>query len=158
MKIRNGFVSNSSSASFVLLLNETKEDFFKKIESELYSYLNFKEIEKEISTTIKQYNISALKKEEIHPNLIEAIQKNREFYLNKLDKIIRACKNEDSEKVLDLYYNIGVFQSNNNLKICGSTIMFNDFCDVPSILRAISSLYLFTDPSKIIKSEIINES
>jgi len=54
MKIRNGFVSNSSSASFVLEIRKTKEDVINLLLKELSHYFNRDKFKKRLLKAIKK--------------------------------------------------------------------------------------------------------
>lgn len=92
MKIRNGFVTNSSSSSFVIAFkNQEDYDRFK-------SYcidMNYTDVEKLIRNMLK-YNKKTLKKKEIKEKAIEILKYSfvRDKIDEMLDKFRQNYKNE----------------------------------------------------------------
>ena len=136
MKIRLGFVSNSSSASFVLTIEMKLCDLLEKlVKGFKYSLFNRETINKLLEKTIKtntEYLESSWNKEQ--SQIIIDLNVER---LSKIDSM------SDSDLVtlaLDIYgLSVGPFTDNTST-ISGWTSMFNDYDDVPDELHKISSM------------------
>ena len=91
MKIRNGFVSNSSTSSFIISYERSKEDIMKKVNEFLDNVIikEEKEITEYYTKNRKKYNLDTEEK------LQEFIKKQVDYYKDKYNK-------ENREKYISL--------------------------------------------------------
>lgn len=154
MKIRNGFVSNSSSASFIVNIHDTTIQEVCEMISEHFTYSYFSKVE-----LINKLNsdINNLR------GIIELDSCNSSYWtekINKFRKILNLLSNDLNKKsfvideniVLDVLkdvYGINMDQKDNIVTLEASTSMYNDIKDVPEILRDIIAYYNFEIDKKI---------
>lgn len=142
MKVRNSFVTNSSSSSFILALKDgaTKEElkkdvekFYDKYKDEIISYLSYYEPyeedlentdqeEKNIISALKTKNSEVIKDKVVNFLLGKFLYFFEDtFYspkkLGNWKVGIEECSNEDGEIFSDLMYQVGGNFEGENLKM-----------------------------------------
>lgn len=135
MKIRNGFVSNSSSSSFIVTTTVSKEYLYKIIQR-LSTYDCFLEnLEKDKDYWTKQY------KESNELCLSYDIYKHESEKLNLMfDKAKEAIAANNRYMLVDIflaYRHIDLEEIGTVLKLSSWTSMFNDFSSVADELKEI---------------------
>lgn len=145
MKIRAGFVSNSSSASFLLTFNISKEDFIKKVYGNVQTldrYYLSHEIKKciEISkNNIKQLQISSEESKWLLTTLQEEIDS-----LKKYETLLADIENISEENVLTHIVGGINEDSLGNVELSHWTCQYNGTEDIPLIWLAIIG-YIVTE-------------
>lgn len=151
MKIRNGFISNSSSASFILTLNNTSYDdlsiFIREEILELYHTNNILEYIKD-----KEF-LNELKK-----------RSKEIYYKNKIKNLINLFLLFNTKTIDDFFkfyfeyfYNITFNKENENIKLKWWTSMLNDYSSsVPEIIKNILLYDKITNEFKC-EIEVISE-
>ena len=162
MKIRNGFVSNSSSASYIIdVHNITEEDFYRKCFEygrwsifdirKIEGLLKFEEIEDDDNDFLKELRIKRneeiqkLKEEfenkkfkEKYDNYFQELEDLKD-YIHFVDKIYEPYNNP----------NIAYAINNNYGTIRGTSVIHNDFGDIPEFVKTISLGFLFEKEYKL---------
>lgn len=152
MKIRNGFVSNSSSSSYIIKIFDTYENFINNINKEIiYSNYFTKTIEN-CKNIIDKYN--EIGQTSTHDKLSSWLYNSNshiiELYNNykKTNNIIEFIKN---------VYQIYIKEHNDYIEIIGGNSMNNSYDDVPDFIKHIVMLYICEYPSIKIDMEKIDE-
>lgn len=152
MKSRMGFVSNSSSASFVLTIKDrTKEEFLQDaLDAMRYSTLYFDErgnIKRELEERLTQYKSIAEKGKTAEKGI-------KPWYdygdsIKQLESIL-ACLNDENvtendkaERYLKEYCYIDIIYHEDfgDCEIRGFTSMYNDDNDIPEPMRTMTAYY-----------------
>jgi hypothetical protein len=126
MKIRNGFVSNSSSSSYIVTLkNKTFKEFASNFlaEGDFYDY-DPQSLIKKMKLDIEEYKQHDTTKQEWYKDWI----KQTEETLNKMEKIYNKkglCP--ELLKVIMEKYGIKVTEENNNVVLDYFTSMHNSY-------------------------------
>ena len=155
MKIRNGFISNSSSASYLVKIKASMEDFTSKI-LEQYSWNDYfykerfeesvREDIEELKENLKQKCTETQgffydRKKDLKKSL-----KNKEVLLRKLKKL----KDIEFVKVVLEYFGIKVSSSSTEIFLNQETVMHNDFntgmCD---LFRELVLFFMFDTKYKV---------
>jgi hypothetical protein len=159
MKIRLGFVSNSSSASFALEIGKSKKEIYDILVAELPQYFkkeNFKkilieEIKKEEERKLEilkhqQENKEAKEKGIALPHFglygiwLSQLENTLNSNLNFLKNFDKLDNNKLFDKILRFYeYNINI-NILGKLEISGFTFMWNEDKDMGEVLFAIKTL------------------
>jgi len=158
MKLRKGFVSNSSSASFIVTLTISEKKFQELlIEAFGYEYFSvdsflkilesdLKEVEKQIlkyNKTIKKSNIPDILKNFKRWDLEKANSLTKQIaQVKKLNEETFEGKKELIEKILS-YYEIFLTKEGEKLKLLSGTDMFNSYEDVPDFLKILITMFNF---------------
>lgn len=142
MKIRQGFVSNSSSASFVVTAKISKEAFMKLFLEEYGSYPNIyysfegtpiNEHIKELEERISKYDTSGERKVEVF------LKEQSENYLKELKELKEKLDGPDKIVGIEAYLTMRDIYVSEELagivRIDGDTSMFNDMRNVPKIMK-----------------------
>jgi hypothetical protein len=150
MKLRNGFVSNSSSASYIVRIHDVNiMDFCESIAQEFqYDYF-------EPESLIERFTD---RRKDIMGNELMGKHFRRETeQLTTLIARLEALKEDsglggyqyvqpDAELVTDIlnqYYRIQTKFYNGDIILTGDSSMHNSICDVPDLLKSICMYYLF---------------
>ena len=164
MKIRSGFVSNSSSASFILLVDLNKEDFLSLFKEGFCRYenivLGYKGILTEMVEKDSKYMEKYKDKEDLkgYEKILYNSYKESLKDLEEVEKINLDTVSEETEwiylkKILELEsVFINPVFSDKVWKIEGWTNMFNDYTDVPQFMQQFITLCVFKGIS--IKAEV----
>jgi hypothetical protein len=158
MKIRNGFVSNSSSASFIVTIFDTTIDEVCSNISEHFMYNHFSKtalIEK-IKNQINNYNKNHELLNDYNNYWIEKVR-NYEEILNIIKQDINKNNTSTFEslnenlalRVLKEFYGVIVLQDENKVILSTFTSMYNDITEIPEILKDIVVYYNFVNNKKI---------
>ena len=157
MKIRNGFVSNSSSASYIVKIdNESIEDFCYTIANEFtYDLFCVRDILEKVSKSINDclqpdhdsYYKGSMAK---YWKGIDDVERQLE---QDLKKFIASgdCLCDCPELVTDIlnhYHRLHTKYSDGKIVLEASTSMHNSIEDVPAIMKSIIALYIFNHPDK----------
>ena len=150
MKTRNGFVSNSSSASYIVRIHDTNiQDFCDAIAQEFqYDYFDPQAL-------IERF-------EDRRKSVLENdfLGKSRRIEAEQLTTLIARLNSlkedtvyggfqynqPDAELITDLlnqYYRIQTKYYNGDIILTGGSTMHNSICDVPDLLKSICMYYLF---------------
>jgi len=153
MKLRNGFVSNSSSASYVVVIGKSKEDFLNDMIDGLeYGPFYISNVIHTVESQLE--NLLKVKDDKFFQHSI----KNTKSLLTKLKKLKNACNPETVETLLKKYYRVDVNDLKTKIRLTGFTSMHNSFSDVPDVLKDIITYYTFTSPQVILAAEWQDES
>ena len=141
MKIRNGFVSNSSSSSYIVKIKNLDFEELANCMASEYSYDDFfslEQVKEKLDETIK--SLSDGEHSEWYKHHLEQ--------LNELKVELDAINPEDSfEKILRVmlkYYQIGVKETNNAVELSCFTSMHNSFNEgMSDVLKEIMLYFLF---------------
>ncbi|MDD5651343.1 MAG: hypothetical protein PHF86_13170 [Candidatus Nanoarchaeia archaeon] len=169
MKIRKGFVSNSSSSSYIITLDKNKADFLADMVTAYeYGAFNVNYIVENIKKTIKECE----EPDQVSISFMAEHMQNRINDLKLLlEKIYDLTKIEDEDKnsryyvcntsVIELllteYYNVKIEELTKIINVSGWTPMHNSYNDMPEILKDIIIWYTFEDPKVILKTKQIEE-
>ena len=169
MKIRKGFVSNSSSSSYIITLDKTKADFLDDmVNAYEYGAFNVNYIVENIKKTIKECE----EPDQVSiPFIAEHMQNRINDLKLLLEKIYDLTKIEDEDKnsryyvcntsVIELllteYYNVKIEELTKIINVSGWTPMHNSYNDMPEILKDIIVWYTFEDPKVILKTKQIED-
>jgi len=149
MKVRLGFVSNSSSASYVVEIGLTKKDFIdfmfkewgdKKFNKQKFIQVLNKEIKAEVCA-IKKYK----EKIEIDPKCIESLWiLQSESRLSSLEKILKKATEAYGKNLVGLIIEIEGYKIHENIfnrvELSGFTTMYNDEGSMGKLLNEIIEL------------------
>jgi len=150
MKIRTGFVSNSSSASFVITAtNMKKDDILEVLSTNLgWSVYNRSQIKKELEAEISACKKRLKEKSEENPlkELHDFLEKNSlEDAQNFLEKIDEMSDNEVAERIL-LRCGITIFENkNNDTTLSHCVTMYNDIGDIGEAMAMMSTTLTFAN-------------
>jgi len=163
MKIRSGFVSNSSSASYVIKINMELEDFINEIYNEFdYTFFDIKKIYDQEESLYKEYDKSLSEEKNQRNKSIFLYNKDRLKELKtKLETIqkFKSLHDYDNEEgkfvgnrvniitwILENIYFIKISTQFNNVNLNCSTSMHNSYSDVPNIIKDIITYFNFARP------------
>lgn len=143
MKIRTGFVSNSSSASFVLRVDLSLKDFVDEYsEAFCFSKKNnyrskLKKDKAELEKSLKQYESDKDLERKTFLKFFIDNSKERLIVLDKKLQDIEFLSENDS--VIDFidYRGASVEDKESCIKFTGGIGMYNGFEDVPEVIRNI---------------------
>jgi len=165
MKIRNGFVSNSSSASFIVTVKMDKHQLFHVLSKELgWSYLSKAAFRGIVSVALEKHKeylrkekkeLKNKKLKEILPfdNFWEDTVKSETELLDKIDKYkINDYKYDGEEDYINFvqdvlsYHHIflkPLFKTEDVWEFSSWTSMFNSYDDIPTLLKEIILMFAF---------------
>ena len=145
MKIRNCFVSNSSSASFIIDIQKKKKDFYKGLYHNTYTFephtLHGKL--KEYEELFKEDTLFT-KTREIIVKALSLFEVKEVTTLSFATKVI-SISEENLVDLFDLYFEsrgMGVFEEEDNCTITSTITMYNDFADFGLIFQEL--IYFLT--------------
>ena len=184
MKIRNGFVSNSSSSSYIIIIDQDWRDVLENIYyGFVYSWFEVKEkgILEHLNNKLSSRYEPKDNKEKIH-DLILRIEDCQEVadsgelipYYKLLDYDVD--EDEGGPQVTERNYYIEIIMGilkyvydieveivtsktamMHNIKFSGISSMHNSFSDIPEILKDIITYYTFEHPTIKIETERIED-
>lgn len=154
MKKRYGYVSNSSSASFIVTLNVSKEEFISIVNcSEL---CGVDSIEDRIKETVEIFKGSSCFASALDGKLKECDELNK--YLEDIDNYPNwgtSKKFDFCKRVLEIF-GLMVFPKDGNISLVDGTCMFNSYDNVPKLLKELIVISSFEHPGKI-ECKVIGE-
>lgn len=170
MKIRAGFVSNSSSASYTIVINETMEEFMKVMTTDCsYPYMKVNYILKRIRNNIKYLNerleIANQHTGQVFYESITYLENRKTELQNKL-KIVENIRTKiyenghrvsisDSKQLFDIIAELSYVELEHKesmVTLTSKTAMHNNFHDIPDLMREIILFYTFHRPQQIVAS------
>ena len=147
MKTRLGFVSNSSSASFIVRIFETKvlDDIFTEF---YYSLFDKKNIIFSLKESISYYEeLIAVKQEnDIFKDLLK---RDLNTFKKTLSIIQKSSKKNLAKNILKHYYKINVNEASYYTEFSEFTAMYNDVSDISPELKDIITFYAMKDPLSV---------
>lgn len=159
MKIRNGFVANSSSASYILTIpNISMSLFYNDIMHELDIWDTFvgrhiASIDNELNKDTKYIATKQLSEEErdkvkynnikYYPSWEFMIRERKERH-SHIMKELRAKDNTNGimAELLRFIHHIEIERDGNNVQVTGFSTMHNSFGDMPDVFKNIMGYYL----------------
>lgn len=151
MKIRRGFVSNSSSASYILTLSGSREDINQVIK-EATDWLSWDDkMEKDINDLIKRTEDSLRRLEQGSDKFLfdtENLLRERLTRFKKWQTIFKEDYDQDkfTEVALEYCYIKRTDMYNGDTKLEANTVMHNNFTEgMPRILQEIVLQTSFPD-------------
>ena len=137
MKIRNGFVSNSSSSSFVLYIRDEADYIYPRL-IEGIKYFSLQHLKKELKES--KLNVQFIKNKKEKPIFATHLEYLKTKLID-IEKLVKDYKNlSDKEKfecVLKYYNYIPGISDLGDLSISGHTTMFNDITDCGEVFVSI---------------------
>lgn len=142
MKRRNGHVTNSSSASFILSITANGNKAFSVLAQEFVPSWNLDYLQNEIVDAIKRTKAALKEYKEStdtgsHVYAIRILSTILKKSRNILERVKAAKGNQEKLFLLMLEWNhLTILElTEKNLIIKGETIMFNSTDDIPSLLK-----------------------
>jgi hypothetical protein len=164
MKCRNGFVSNSSSASFILTISESLSDIVNKL-YEIAWYIEKDTLLNQIIKDQEEHSTScasiiasadnSLSKSEFGNDLIKIYTNQTKEYLDITEKRILRLKDVEEtnkEELLKIWLehnDISLIGSEIHTTFEGKTSMLNTMDDMPQILKELALYYLHKAKDKV---------
>ena len=150
MKIRIGFVSNSSSSSYIVEIKGINEqDFLNKLYHEYsWKYFMKSKIEEDLLKCIEEDKSAKtnLKLDKIFQDLHARWLRQSENDFNQLKEI---NTNEELVRFVLEHNRITIKSDEDEIELFASTSMHNDFHDMPQLLREIILFFMFDTLHKI---------
>jgi hypothetical protein len=162
MKMRLGFISNSSSSSYIVEIRGiSEEDFLNKLFNEYsWNYFDKSVIEKDLLKSIKNNKTSKRKSEKFPPqkpfsDMYDRWIKDSE---NDFARFKDTKTNEDLARFILEHNGITIKSDKENVELYAWTSMHNDFNDgMSQLLREIVLFFMFDTTHKV-KGRRIDES
>jgi len=147
MKKRQGFVSNSSSASYTLTVNTDEEDFFDAlVEHVTWPYRD--SIENKLKEYINHVKSRLKEKNPILSKDHQLVQMNN--YQHSLDKLETADSVERMKIILSFYNIMWSYNKDGNIELSESTSMHNNFEEgVSKLMKEIILAFIFETDIKV---------
>ena len=147
MKIRHGFVSNSSSASFIVNIDMEPDKFL----DEIYGHFNFsimsrkkfKEFIENDNTKFKKYIEESKEREKDKKDTYHLTDiwrkdlKNHIIVNNRIIKNIGKMTDRQLTEAVLSYNHIHLHRRTKSCELISSTIMYNNAEDVPQLMQTI---------------------
>ena len=157
MKFRQGFISNSSSSSYIVNIEGIDLDDFLNTLYQEYSWSFFNR--ERVKNEIYAYLYGSKKRLEENKNIIfkdleEYWPKESERWKEKFDSLDNDI--DLVRFVLD-YCHVYTEETKTGIQMTSSVSMHNDFRDMPEIMKEIT-LYFLMDTKHKVKGERIDES
>ena len=159
MKIRLGFVSNSSSASYyVKIQGITLEDFLNTLLGEYsWSYFSREDLNEQLDKriSIEENYFAENTESKKKSSLPEFFTAQRRSYLEEL-KTKKQVLNNLNENTIDLVkfgledYHITYFEEKDGVVLTDWTSMHNNYTNMNDLLKEITLYFLFETTHKII--------
>ena len=160
MKIRNGFVSNSSSSSYIVSIHGIKyKNFITHIYREYnWNYFNEQKIKEKVIERLKD---NSEYKKEIN-------EKKMDFFFSQIEKMIEkdtellekidSFSDEEMVETMLKRISIKVIDKKNSVELISETTMHNDFnTGMTNLLKEIVLYFMFDTDYKV-KCERIDTS
>ncbi len=151
MKIRSGFVSNSSSASFIVTLNnKTFNEFAEDILSHFWDFRK-EDFEEKLKEYIKELELELEKCDS------EIIISRRERSLEQTKKILEklpTLSTTDVVREILMYNGINTHQRMNRIEFSTWTTMFNDISDMGEFMMKLITFMNYRYGNKLIEIEV----
>lgn len=162
MKIRIGFVSNSSSSSYIISVQRSFEDIINEIDPpemfyphNIISYFKTRidETKEFLATT---NNILSL-------GIRNIMQEQCESQIKEYSRILKLAEKANKQpnkynieliKTVLKFLNISIRENKESTTFVGSSTIHNNFSDIGDILASICLWYLFKHPELITAEEI----
>lgn len=144
MKIRIGFVGNSSSASFSLKINTDLKSLIKLLENDNFGDISFSDkksslkqfIIKEI--TSKRNSLSNMEDLFINDFLLSITEKEIEELEKRLNNLEKLSKMELYKEIFNILYCISINEFKGYIELNWHTTMLNDYSSsIPDIIKEI---------------------
>lgn len=168
MKIRLGFVSNSSSASYTLIVNDTTENFFNIIRNEFYYIFDINSqdifsLRRQSKYDLRSYK-NKLKEIKKYPltkfdESLEEVKDKISYFKNKIKKLnsIEYIKSDEFIEEFLKYNNICIYYESTYIKLLSTTSMHNSYNDMSEILKNISLYYTYECKYKIVETNMVSD-
>lgn len=164
MKIRCGFVSNSSSASYQIILNVDWDEFIHRIQGEIWDWFNEEQIIQKVGERIQSYekrleekNSGKLKRLAPYFDFMEFWEQDLIAATELLEEIknsgtVPLRNKELTQKIFD-FYGLTLEFDLSYIIVGGGTSMHNSYNDGPPRL-----IFLFEYPKDIVTASIQKDS
>ena len=152
MKTRLGFVSNSSSASFIVRIFGT--NILKELNSEFtYSLFDKKEVIAKLKESISYYEehlqTNKEDKDKWRVFLVELYERDLASFKKTLSIIQKSSKKNLVKNILKHYYKISVNEKSFYTELTEFTAMYNSVSDISPELKDIITFYTVKDPFSV---------
>lgn len=160
MKIRNSFVSNSSSSSYIINIQVDIDTFYKELFKEYGSWdflckeeliPKIEEIIESVEKSIKEMGEKKNENKKYDKYFYETYPSDLKFYKKLLEKVKKLKDVELTKLLLDKYYYINVVEKfDDEIKIWADTSMHNDFDNgMGHALKEIVLYFMFDTDYKV---------
>ena len=161
MKIREGFVSNSSSSSYIVKIHDSLEDFASRLIPDYsYSSINLESISKKIDKRIDELKVNREREKEKEEEECRVnIFKLYDEHISELEGLKKeCCKILDDDEYRDVdrvkfalkYNNIKIEEKDKCIELNYFTPMHNSFRDgMNGLLKEIVLFFMFDTDIKI---------
>jgi hypothetical protein len=163
MKIRQGFVSNSSSASFVVTVYNTNwEQFLEYLNSNFgFSIFDKRRFKEEVNQKIEQYKNFLKQQREEKKDILWKSDTN--FYKVQIEQLEKIAKNIDNLSFAELVDQVFSFnkisttrtEGTNVVELSSWTIMYNNAEDMEPLMKNLIANMLLDN--RKIKVEVISD-
>jgi len=152
MKTRLGFVSNSSSASFIVRIFAT--NVLDELDSHFtYSLFDKKEVVAKLKESISNYEehlqTNKEDKDKWRVFLVELYERDLASFKKTLSIIQKSSKKNLAKNILKHYYKISVNETSFYTEFSEFTAMFNSVADISPELKDIIVFYAMKDPLSV---------
>lgn len=151
MKIRMGFVSNSSSASYIVnIIGINFYDFCDKIRSQysFYDYFSVKQMKDRIDHLLERY--SDTDENDAMSSFSKSFKEELEEQKDKLSKVDEDNFYEVAKFALD-FHQIGVKEESGSIRLSSFTSMHNDFdSGMSDIMKELTLYFMFETKCKVV--------
>lgn len=157
MKIRNGFVSNSSSSSYIVRVKNTTWDEFCDLVSADKGFYYGDELIQEINKEIKRYEESIKEAKEDKNKILSTLTPMYKERLVGLKKLKKEIAKDNLVEIALKFHSIQWKVDDDEIELRGYTSMHNSFDEgMPGLLKEIVLTLMF-DTDKKLKCERIDD-